>query len=83
MRGLINLLTLLLIVLCVVFFQLFFVLAFLSMIIVPATLVYAQLNGISYNYLIDQSNMLYKLNILGQWSLLIGGGVMLLTLLFI
>jgi hypothetical protein len=83
MRGLINLLTLLLIVLCVVFFQLFFVLAFLSMIIVPATWVYAQLNGISYNYLIDQSNMLYKLNILGQWSLLIGGGVMLLTLLFI
>lgn len=83
MRGLINLLTLLLIVLCVVFSQLFFVLAFLSMIIVPATWVYAQLNGISYNYLIDQSNMLYKLNILGQWSLLIGGGVMLLTLLFI
>jgi hypothetical protein len=83
MRGLINLLTLLLIVLCVVFFQLFFVLAFLSMIIVPATCVYAQLNGISYNYLIDQSNMLYKLNILGQWSLLIGGGVMLLTLLFV
>jgi hypothetical protein len=83
MRGLINLLTLLLIVLCVVFFQLFFVLAFLSMIIVPATWVYAQLNGISYNYLIDQSNMLYKLNILGQWSLLIGGGVMLLTLLFV
>jgi len=83
MRGLINLLTLLLIIFVVVFFQLFLVLAFMSMLIVPATWVYAQLNGQSYSFTIDQSNMLYKLNILGQWSLVIGGAIMLFSLLLI
>ncbi len=83
MRALINLLTLLLIIFVVVFFQLFLVLAFMSMLIVPATWVYAQLNGQSYSFTIDQSNMLYKLNILGQWSLVIGGAIMLFSLLLI
>jgi len=83
MRGLINLLTLILIIFVVVFFHLFLVLAFMSMLIVPVTWVYAQLNGQSYNLTIDQSNMLYKLNILGQWSLVIGGSIMFLSLLFI
>jgi len=83
MRVLINLLILVMIVLTIVFFQLFLVLAFLSMLIVPATWVYAQLNGQSYSFTIDQSNMLYKLNILGQWSLVIGGAIMFFTLLFI
>jgi len=83
MRGLINLLTLLLIIFVVVFFQLFLILAFMSMLIVPATWVYAQLNGQSYSFTIDQSNMLYKLNILGQWSLVIGGAIMLFSLLLI
>lgn len=83
MRALINLLILVIIVLTIVFFQLFLVLAFLSMFIVPATWVYAQLNGQSYHFTIDQSNMLYKLNILGQWSLVIGGAIMLFSLLLI
>ena len=83
MRALINLLTLLLIIFVLVFFQLFLVLAVMSIFIVPATWVYAQLNGQSYNFTIDQSNMLYKLNILGQWSLVIGGSIMFISLLFI
>ena len=83
MRSLINLLILVIIVLTIVFFQLFLVLAFLSMLIVPATWVYAQLNDQSYSFTIDQSNMLYKLNILGQWSLVIGGAIMLFSLLLI
>jgi hypothetical protein len=83
MRALINLLILVIIVLTIVFFQLFLVLAFLSMFIVPVTWVYAQLNGQSYHFTIDQSNMLYKLNILGQWSLVIGGAIMLFSLLLI
>lgn len=83
MRALINLLILVIIVLTIVFFQLFLLLAFLSMFIVPATWVYAQLNGQSYHFTIDQSNMLYKLNILGQWSLVIGGAIMLFSLLLI
>ena len=83
MRSLINLLILVIIVLTIVFFQLFLLLAFLSMFIVPATWAYAQLNGQSYHFTIDQSNMLYKLNILGQWSLVIGGAIMLFSLLLI
>lgn len=83
MRALLNLLTLLLIALAVIFFPLFFALAILSMFIVPVTWVYAQLNGQSYNYTIDQSNMLYKLNILGQWSLVIGGAIIFVSLLFL
>jgi len=84
MRGLINLLTLILIIFILVFFQLFVVLAFMSIFIVPATWVYAQLNGKSYSYTIDQSNILYKLNILGQWSLVIFGSIIFFVfLLFI
>lgn len=83
MRSLINLLILVIIVLTIVFFQLFLLLAFLSMFIVPVTWAYAQLNGQSYSFTIDQSNMLYKLNILGQWSLVIGGAIMLFSLLLI
>lgn len=83
MRALINLLILVIIVLTIVFFQLFLLLAFLSMFIVPVTWVYAQLNGRSYHFTIDQSNMLYKLNILGQWSLVICGAIMLFSLLLI
>jgi hypothetical protein len=83
MRALLNLLTLLLIVFVIIFFHLFFALAILSMFIVPATWVYAQLNGQSYHFTIDQSNMLYKLNILGQWSLVIGGAVIFVGLLLL
>jgi len=53
------------------------------MLIVPLTWAYAQLTGISYNRLIDQSDMLYKLNIFGQWALLIGGAIFLFSLLFV
>jgi hypothetical protein len=82
MRALINFLILLLIVFCVVFFHVFLGLIFLSMLIVPVTWAYAQLSGQSYSYTIDQSNILYKLNILGQWSLIIGGSILLLGGLF-
>jgi hypothetical protein len=83
MRPILNLLVLLLIIFCVVFFHLFLGLVFLSMMIVPLTWVYAQLMGQSYSFTIDQSNILYKLNILGQWSLVIGGGLFLLGMIFV
>lgn len=83
MRNLLNFIILLLIIVIVVFFPIFFSLAFLSMLIVPATWIYAQLSGQSYHFVIDQSNILYKLNIFGQWSLIIGGSIFLFGLLFI
>ena len=83
MRTLLNFIILLLIVGIVVFFPIFFSLALVSMLIVPATWVYAQISGQSYNFVIDQSDMLYKLNIFGQWSLVIGGSILLFSLFFI
>jgi len=83
MRTLLNFIILLLIFGIVVFFPIFFSLALVSMLIVPATWVYAQLTGQSYNFVIDQSNMLYKLNIFGQWAIVIGGSLLLLSLLYI
>jgi hypothetical protein len=83
MRTLLNFIILLLIFGIVVFFPIFFSLALVSMLIVPTTWVYAQLTGQSYNFVIDQSDMLYKLNIFGQWALVIGGSLLLLSLLYI
>jgi len=57
-------------------FKIFLALAIVSMLIVPLTWGYAKLAGQSYNFTIDQSNMLYKLNKFGQWSLLIGGSLL-------
>lgn len=82
MRTLINFLILLVIIFCVVFFHAFIALVFLSMAIVPLTWAYAQLMGQSYSFTIDQSEILYRLNILGQWSLVIGGGILLLGMFF-
>lgn len=83
MRSLVNLIVFLLGIIAIVFFPIFISLTFLSMLIVPLTWAYAQLTGISYNRLIDQSDMLYKLNIFGQWALLIGGAIFLFSLLFV
>jgi len=56
----------------------FIAIALVSILIVPLTWLYAKLSGQSYNFTIDQSNILYKLNNFGQWSLLIGGSLLLL-----
>jgi hypothetical protein len=58
--------------------NLFIAIALVSILIVPLTWLYAKLSGQSYNFTIDQSNILYKLNNFGQWSLLIGGSLLLL-----
>lgn len=59
--------------------KVFIALAVVSMLIVPLTWIYAKLAGQSYNFTIDQSNMLYKLNKFGQWALLIGGSILLVN----
>ena len=68
--------------LLVVFINIFVALAVVSMLIVPLTWLYAKLVGRSYNFIIDQSDMLYKLNKFGQWSLLIGGSLTALYFIF-
>jgi hypothetical protein len=64
-------------ILFIVAFNVFVAISIVSMAIVPLTFIYAKLAGQSYNFTIDQSNMLYKLNKFGQWSLLIGGTILL------
>ncbi len=83
MRSLLNFITLILVILCVVFFPILIATFFASMFIVPLTWIYAQYTGQSYSYTIDQSNILYKLNIIGQWTLVIGACLLFFSLFFI
>ena len=77
MKTIISYLVFFFLLLLFVAFKIFLALAIVSMLIVPLTWGYAKLAGQSYNFTIDQSNMLYKLNKFGQWSLLIGGSLLL------
>lgn len=72
MNKAISYLVLFLLVLLVFAFKVLIGLAVLSILIVPLTWIYSKIVGQSYNFTIDQSNMLYKLNKFGQWSLIIG-----------
>jgi hypothetical protein len=76
MRTIISYLGFFFLLLLFVAFKIFLALAIVSMLIVPLTWIYAKIVGQSYNFTIDQSNMLYKLNKFGQWSLLIGGSLL-------
>jgi len=72
MNKAISYLVLFLLILLVFAFKILIGLAVLSMLIVPITWIYSKIVGQSYNFTIDQSNILYKLNIFGQWSLILG-----------
>ena len=81
MKSLLNLGLLFLTILFIVAVNLFIAVAIASVLIVPFTFLYSKLIGKSYNYVIDQSNMLYKLNKFGQWMLFFGTVYILYTLL--
>lgn len=72
MNRLINLLFWIFIISIFILSPFFIGLVIVSMSIVPLTWLYAKITGKNYYYVIDQSNMLYKLNKFGQWMLLIG-----------
>lgn len=59
-------------------FNILISIAILSMLIVPITWVYSKMVDRSYNSVIDSSDMLYKLNKFGQWSLVIFGSIFLI-----
>lgn len=77
MRTLLFLFVFLLLMLFVVAFNIFIIVSLLSMAIVPLTWIYSKVVGRSYNFVMDQSEIIYKLNKFGQWSLMIGGAVLL------
>jgi len=45
----------------------------ISLAVVPATWAYAALTGRSYHFVIDQSEMLYRVNRFGQWAWVVTG----------
>lgn len=83
LERLLRFLGILLAIIAIFAIQVFIAFAILSMLIVPITWVYSKVVGESYNSIIDRSNMLYKLNIFGQWSLAIGGVIGLIWFGFI
>lgn len=64
------------------FLFIFLPLAILSMLVVPLTFIYAKLTDRSYNFICDQSSMLYRLNNLGQWSWVFATAFFLVYLIF-
>jgi hypothetical protein len=65
-----KLLGVMLVVLLFFAIKIFIGLAIISISIVPLTFVYCLVTGRSYSSTIDSSNMLYKLNKMGQWSII-------------
>ena len=82
MNSIINLVKFLTGILFFIFIIFFPPILIVSLFIVPLTYIYAKLNGQSYNFTIDQSETLYKLNNLGIWAWVLGGGFILIVLLF-
>jgi hypothetical protein len=81
MNSLIGLVRFLLGLSVLIFLIFFPPLAMVALLIVPLTMLYAKASGQSYNFTIDQSETLYKLNKLGQWVWIFGIGFFLLILL--
>lgn len=77
-HSLLRMFGVLLILALILAFNVFLALCILSLLIVPATWAYSKMLGRSYNSIIDSSDMLYKLNKFGQWSLVIFGTIFLI-----
>lgn len=82
MNTLIRFLLLFLVVICFLAINILVGVAILSMLIVPLTYLYSLISKQSYSFVIDQSNMLYKLNKFGQWSLVFGLAICSVVFLF-
>ena len=72
MTRLFRNLTIIFLVLLVLAIKLFIALAIISILIVPLTWIYSKIIGQSYNFTIDQSDVLYKLNKFGMWMFVFG-----------
>ena len=82
MKKFLSVLFLILLIVLVFVFQAFIAFAIVSMFIVPLTYLYSLVIGRSYNFVIDQSNILYKMNKLGQWSIVICWSYLLVRYLY-
>ena len=75
LERLVKLFGILIIIAAILGIQIFIGIAILSMLIVPLTYLYCFIVKRSYNSVIDSSGILYKLNKLGQWSIVAAVGL--------
>ncbi len=67
----------------ILFSGLFISLAIASIAIVPITWIWGLLTGQSYERVCDNSEIIYKLNQLGKWSIVIGIAVFVVYLIYL
>jgi hypothetical protein len=67
----------------ILFSGLFISLAIASIAIVPITWIWGLLTGQSYERVCDNSEIIYKLNQLGKWSIVIGISVFVVYLIYL
>ena len=80
--GVISLLLILFIILAVLFSGVFIAVAIMSAAIVPITWIFGLFTGQSYDRVCDNSEIVYKLNQVGKWTLLVSVGIFIIWLVF-
>jgi len=82
LNSLLKLIVFLMLIALIFAIKIFIGLAILSILIVPLTFIYSLTSGRSYNSIIDSSNILYKLNKFGQWSMIVSSAILLFYFIF-
>ena len=71
-----------LLILLILFSWFFFAIAIVAALVVPLTWIYAQITDRSYDSVCDTSDLIYRLNQIGKWTIVIGLGFFLISLIF-
>lgn len=82
MRKTISIILLVLLVLFLISSGLFLSVAIFSAAVVPLTWMWGLITGQSYDRVCDNSEVIYKLNQIGKWTIVIGSAICLMGLVF-
>lgn len=82
MRKTISIILLVLLVLFLISSGLFLSVAIFSAAVVPLTWMWGLITGQSYDRVCDNSEVIYKLNQIGKWTIVIGIAICLIGLVF-
>ena len=82
MRKTISIILLILLVLFLISSGLFLSVAIFSAAVVPLTWMWGLITGQSYDRVCDNSEIIYRLNKIGQWTIVIGIAICLMGLVF-
>ena len=82
MRKTISIILLVLLVLFLISSGLFLSVAIFSAAVVPLTWIWGLITGQSYDRVCDNSEVIYKLNQIGKWTIVIGIAICLMGLVF-